>query len=325
MAYFEKRATGWCVQIRRKGRKSVSKTFRTKAAAERWAREVEQDMDNGRWLEASADAPTTLTELLERYLKEVSSKKKGYQDEVYRMRRVMRSEIGLIPIENLQASMFASWRDKRLQEVSAPTVRKDLAIINHAINTAMREWGIGIVANPLANVSRPAPNKARDRRLEEGEYQKLMDAMSSCRNELIKPIVQFALETAMRRGEILSLKWGDVDLDARVALLANTKNSESRRVPLSMKAIEILDSLPKESEVVFDTSGNSIRMAFDRVLDRAEIKDLRFHDLRHEATSRLFEKGFNIMEVSSITGHKDLSMLKRYTHLRAEDLVQRMG
>lgn len=324
MAYFEKRSTGWCAQIRRKGRKSVSKTFRTKAAAERWAREIEQDMDNGRWLEASVDAPTTLTELLERYLKEVSSKKKGYQDEIYRIRRVMRSEIGAVPLENLQAPMFASWRDQRLQEVSAPTVRKDLAIINHAINIAMREWGIGIVVNPLAKVSRPAPNKARDRRLEDGEYQKLMDAMSSCRNVLIRPIVQFALETAMRRGEILSLKWGDVDLDARVALLTDTKNGESRRVPLSSKAIEILESLQKESEIVFDTTGNSIRMAFDRVLSRAEIEGLRFHDLRHEATSRLFEKGFNIMEVSSITGHKDLSMLKRYTHLRAEDLALRM-
>jgi len=168
-------------------------------------------------------------------------------------------------------------------------VRKDLAIINHAINTAMCEWGIGIVVNPLANVSRPAPNKARDRRLEEGEYQKLMDAMSSCRNVLIRPIVQFALETAMRRGEILSLKWDDVDLDVRVALLTDTKNGDSRRVPLSGKAIEILESLPKESEIVFDTTGNSIRMAFDRVLSRAEIEGLRFHDLRHEATSTEFQ------------------------------------
>lgn len=224
---------------------------------------------------------------------------------------------GQFHLKTCSQSMFASWRDQRLQEVSAPTVRKDLAIINHAINTAMREWGIGIVVNPLMNVSRPAPNKARDRRLEEGEYQKLMNAMSSCRNALIRPIVQFALEMAMRRGEILSLKWGDVELDARVALLTDTRNGESRRVPLSSKAIEILETLPEETEKVFSTTGNSIRMAFDRVLIRADLDDFRFHDLRHEATSRLFEKGFNIMEVSSITGHKDLSMLKRYTHLRA--------
>ena len=148
--------------------------------------------------------------------------------------------------------------------------------------------------------------------------------MDNCKNEKIKPIVLFAIETAMRRGEILSLEWRHVDLESRTAFLPETKNGDSRTVPLSEKALNILRELPLESDLVFATTSNSLRMAFDRALKRAELGDFRFHDLRYEATSRFFEKNLNVMEVSSITGHKDLRMLKRYTHLRAEDLALKL-
>jgi len=128
----------------------------------------------------------------------------------------------------------------------------------------------------------------------------------------------------MRRGEILQLTWDNVNLNTRTAFLPETKNGEARTVPLSENALSILKALPKQSDQVFDTTAYAIRMAFGRALKRAEIDDFRFHDLRHEATSRFFEKGLNMMEVSSITGHKDLQMLKRYTHLRAEDLALKL-
>ena len=153
MAYFEKRANGWRAQIRRKGWKNIAKTFRTKAAAERWAREVEQEMDIGTWAEADIEAPSTLGELLERYLKEVAINKKGYKDEKYRINKIIRESMCQVPLERLNSSMLVSWRDKRLQEASSSTVRRDMAIINHAVGLAIREWNIGIRLNPLDNVS----------------------------------------------------------------------------------------------------------------------------------------------------------------------------
>ena len=283
-------------------------------------------MEKGSWVEVEIDdhAPKTLEELLNRYLKDISSKKKGFQDETYRMKKVMSEPMAKVPLARLSPAMIASWRDKRLESVSGPTVRKDMAILNHAISLSMREWGVDLRSNPMTLVSKPVSSKARERRLSGKEYDRLMESLETCRNTWIKPLVEFALETAMRRGEILSLVWENVNLDSRVAFLPETKNGENRNVPLSQKALDILQSLPRETEYVFNTTAYSVRMAFERALKRAEIEDFRFHDLRHEATSRLFEKDLNIMEVSSITGHKDLGMLKRYTHLRAEDLALRL-
>lgn len=324
MAYFEKRANGWRAQIRRKGWKNVAKTFRTKAAAERWAREVEQEMDVRTWVDEDSQAPKTLEELLVRYLNEVSIKKKGYEEEQYRLKTVIDDPMSQVPLDRLTTSMLAAWRDKRLQTVSNSTVRKDIAILNYAIGFAIREWGIAIRTNPLDNVSRPPASKARDRRLTPDESERFLKAFKTCRNLWIKPIVLFAMETAMRRGEILELTWDNVDVKKRTAFLPETKNGEARTVPLSENALSILKKLPKESNTVFDTTAYALRMAFGRARKRAGIDNFRFHDLRHEATSRFFEKGLNVMEVSSITGHKDLQMLKRYTHLRAEDIALKL-
>ena len=138
--------------------------------------------------------------------------------------------------------------------------------------------------------------------------------------------MQVAVETAMRRGEICDLRWENVNLAGRVALLPDTKNGTVRRVPLSSVALGVLAALPRRLDgLVWDVKVDTVTRSFERACRRAAITGLTFHDLRHEATSRLFEKGFNPMEVSAITGHKTLQMLKRYTHLRAEDLAKRMG
>ena len=324
MAYFEKRASGWRAQIRRKGWKHVAKTFRTKAAAERWAREVEQEMDVRTWVDEDSQAPKTLEGLLIRYLNEVAVKKKGYEEEQYRLKTAIEDPMAKVPLEKLSPSMLASWRDKRLQTVSNSTARKDLAILNYAIGFAIREWGLIIRTNPLDNVARPSAGKPRDRRLNSNEHECFLSSFNTCRNLWIKPIVLFAIETAMRRGEILELMWQNVNLEKRTAFLPKTKNGEARAVPLSEKAVSILRALPIQSDRVFDTTAYAIRMAFGRAVKRAEIENFRFHDLRHEATSRFFEKGLNVVEVSSITGHKDLRMLNNYTHLKAEDLALKL-
>jgi integrase len=145
----------------------------------------------------------------------------------------------------------------------------------------------------------------------------------------MKPLIILAIETAMRRGEMLDLQWQHVDLVRCVAHLPLTKNGDSRDIPLSRRAVSVLKTLgadkDRDPERVFPVSANSIRLAFEHLRGRAEMNDFRFHDLRHEAVSRLFERGLNIAEVSTISGHKELRMLQRYTHLRAVDLVARLG
>ncbi len=153
-----------------------------------------------------------------------------------------------------------------------------------------------------------------------------MKACSASRARWLASIVQIALESGMRLGEIMGLKWSDVDISRQVARLADTKNGTSREVPLSSIAARILETLPRSIDGhIFPITDEAVKKAFRGAVRRADIDDFRFHDLRHEATSRFFEKGLDIMEVAAITGHKTLTMLKRYTHLRAEDLARKLG
>jgi integrase len=198
------------------------------------------------------------------------------------------------------------------------------------------------VENPVASIRRPPPSKARERRLDADEEVRLLKALDDhsgeseredgkryrhgTRNPWIKPVVLLALETAMRRGELLSLQWENVDLARRVAHLPKTKNGDARNVPLSSRAVAVLQALPRSIDGrVFPVEDYMIREAWKQACKRAGIEDLRFHDLRHEATSRLAEKLPNVVELSAVTGHKDLRMLKRYYHPRAEDLAKKLG
>jgi integrase len=212
--------------------------------------------------------------------------------------------------------------------VAPATVIRELNTISHAIEIATREWGLWLPRNPVKIVRRPRAPAGRKRRLELGEEGRLLAACDEGRGALLKPLIILAIETAMRRSELLGLRWVDIDLTARVAHLSMTKNGESRNVPLSHRAIEVLQHLKAthagQATRVFPMSGNAVRLAFERLRARGQLNDLHFHDLRHEAISRLFERGLNIAEVSTISGHKELRMLQRYTHLRAADLAKRL-
>ena len=181
-------------------------------------------------------------------------------------------------------------------------------------------------SNPVDRVKMPPSSPARNRRLEDGEFERLEEAEKQTKNPHIWPVIVFAIETGMRRGEILGLQWEHVDLDRRIAHLPLTKNGSSREVPLSTKAADVLEGQGQHNDTTspFPVTSNGFRLAWDRLRRRTGLSDLRFHDLRHEAISRFFELGLNIPEVAFISGHKDLRMLFRYTHLRAVDLVNRL-
>lgn len=327
MASITKRATGYQAEIRRRGFPTVSKMFKIKRDAEAWARAYETEMDRGDYVDRTEAERTTLAELLERYKLELTPLKKSADSETIRINRLIREEpLCQHKATALSCKLLAEWRDRRLQEVTGSTVSREIDILSHVINTARREWGIHI-NNPVELIRRPKHNKSRERRLATGEESTLLHELeTNTRNPWIKSIVVFAIETGMRRGEILSLIWSNVDLQKRIARLVDTKNGEGRSVPLTLKATALLQGLPRSIDGrVFATTAEAVKLSFQRAVVRAGIDDLHFHDLRHEGVSRLFEKGLNVMEVASISGHKTLQMLKRYTHLEAEKLLIKLG
>ena len=312
---------GWQAIVRKKGYPSQTKTFRTKRDAEAWARLTESAMERGLWQNQSDADSTTLADALDRYGREVSSLKKSGKIELYRIGTLKTDKIAKLHLSRIRGADLAEYRDRRLNVgLSDSSVRLELAILSNLYTVAMKEWRMEGLRNPVLSVRKPSPGKARDRRLSPIEEKKLL---GECTPPL-KAIILFALETGMRRGEIQKLLWKDVDLIKCTAQLFDTKNGEDRTIPLSSRAIAVLKALPRNiNGKVFP--GADISHSFTAACRRAAIDDLRFHDLRHEAASRLFEKGFNPMEAATITGHKTLQMLKRYTHLRAEDLAKRMG
>lgn len=338
MAAISKRATGYQAQIRRRGYPTVSKMFTTRRDAEAWARLQESEMDRGVYLDRTEAERTTLSDLLERYLSEVTPLKKSALSESTRIKRLLREEdLCCYKLTALTPRLMAEYRDRRLGEVSGSSVNRELSLISHVLTTAIREWELPI-SNPVRAIRKAKENPGRERRLSKDEETRLLAQLEQSsrtergsfkaggtQNPWVRAVVIFAIETGMRRGEILSLMWDNVDLQKRVARLLDTKNGEGRSVPLTLKAKVLLDGLLRSNDGrVFPTTAEAVKLAFVRAVDRAQIKNFRFHDLRHEAITRMFEKGLNVMEVASISGHKTLQMLQRYTHINAVKLIDRI-
>jgi len=319
----------WQAQVRRRGVPPRCKSFDKRTDATRWARELEAEADRSGWVADTRLAEkTTLGELLTRYRDQVSPTKRSAHTERSRINAMLRRAIVHRTLSKLTSADVATYRDERLKDVAPATVVRELNTLSHAIETALREWGLWLPRNPVKMVRRPTVPQGRKRRLEDGEEERLLAACDRGRTPLLKQLVILAIETGMRRGEMLGLRWEHVHLAKRIVHLPLTKNGESRDVPLSRRATDTLTALFKrkqpKADLVFPMSGNSVRLAFEHLRVRAKMIDFHFHDLRHEAITRLFERGLNIAEVSAISGHKELRMLQRYTHLRAIDLVARL-
>jgi integrase len=331
MATIRKLRGRWQAQVRRRGMAPRAKSFDQKADAEKWARSLESELDRcGMLPDTRVAESTTLRSILERYMTEISSRKRSAHTEISRIKALLRRPLCHRTLALLSTSDLATYRDERLRSVSPSTVIRELNTISHAIDTAMRDWDVYLHRNPCKLVRRPSPPRGRNRRLRDDEEQRLLDAADSGRNFYMRDLIVLAVETGMRRGELLSLDWRHIDLETQVAHLPMTKNGESRDVPLSSRARDVLQRLwegqgsPSAGRAL-PTSESAVVQAWGHLCGRAGITGLHFHDLRHEAVSRLFEKGLNVVEVSTISGHKELRMLSRYAHLRATDLVSRLG
>jgi len=327
MASIEKRGPyQWRAKIRRRGNKPQTKTFESKQEALAWARMIESEMDRGVFQDRRSAESTTLKEVLDKYAREISPLKRGELKEIQRIKQFKLDPISERFLASIHGQDISEFRDRRLQTVQASTVNRDLNLLSHVFSVAMRDWGYHLSNNPLQYVTRPKvkSDTFRNRRLEGDEEVRLLKACSMNRNPYLHPLVIVAIETAMRRGELLSLTWDNVKLAEESVYLPKTKNDTARKVPLSPRANATLGNLPRsiDGRVFPFKSDNAISMAFRRACKQANIENIRFHDLRHEATSRIAEKVPDVHTLARITGHKNLQMLLRYYHPKVQDLAK---
>lgn len=320
MATIRKRANRWQVQVRRKHAPNISKSFILKADAEAWARSMEVEADK-RTLQHDPRIldETTLGDLVRRYRDTVCQTKKGRDVEVILLNAFLRQDIAERSLSALKVSDFARYRDHRLKTVSPSGLNRELSPLQHMFSVARSEWGLPIFENPIATLRKPQNNPPRERRLRPGEFDRLLDATKAMRTVYMGPAIVLAVETAMRRGEILNARPQDFSEGFRSLRIPTTKTGRPRVVPISAAAVGATETLleafkPMTDERLIPVSSNAFRLAWERTVDRAGIVDLNFHDLRHEAVSRLFEQGRSMPEVASISGHRDFRMLARYAH-----------
>ena len=339
MATFERRDSGWWqAKVRRKGYPTQSKTHPTFAEAKEWATDIENAINRGTLVSTSEAERTTFTDLVKAFREEFAPhhyREREDKKEAWRFQLARLDDFfGAYALAAIDQKLVGRFRDQRLKgtterkAVGDSTVRKEIFLLSKVLTFAEVEEGIALPrGNPVDKIRKPTEGGGRDRRLTDEEWKKLEVQLKKSRSLYLWPAVQLAVETAMRQGELLRLRWENIDQERSLAFLQETKNGEARTVPLSSRALSTLKSLPRAiSGVVLPVERLTLYHAFTAACKRAGISDFTFHDLRHEALSRLAERGdFSVLELAEVSGHKTLQMLKRYTHLNAERLAKKLG
>lgn len=327
-ASIKRLANQYQVQARKRGYPTFCQTVESWAEAQQLKLRIEAEQSCSIIRDYGSALRHTLSVLVKRYIDEVCPQHKGAESEIYRLRRILREETFVQKkLAEITTEDLMDFVNDRLGQVAPATVDRDLDVLAQVMNYADNVWKIAPSESPFKGLPRPKYFNERDRRLKSKEEKLLLQAARADENPYIEPIIVIALQTAMRRGEILSLKRNNIDFEARAALLPETKNGRPRKVPLSQVAIDLLRSLPETDDGrIFPVTANALKLAWSRrVLPKAKIDDLHFHDLRHEATSRLAESWqYTLLDLQAITGHRDVRMLQRYSHLCTRKLAERM-
>lgn len=321
MASFRKLASGQHrAEIARKGQR-ISKVHPTLKAAKEWAARQEYLI----LTDDSAPGSTVLfRDLLERYARERSPQKRGARWEILRLERIGKGEIGSKTLGDLRPSDFADWRDKRLIEVAPASVKREMILMSAVLTTARKEWGL-LKVSPMADVSKPADTPGRERLPTPEEIDRIRNASGEDLQYATARVFHaflFAIETAMRAGEIVGLTWGVIDLEKRVARLTKTKNGRPRDVPLSSEAVRLLKALPR-LDPIFGVTSAQMDALWRKVRDKAQADGLNFHDSRHAAITRLSKK-LDVLALARMVGHSDLRQLQTYYNETAEELARRL-
>lgn len=337
-------------RIRRKGSETICKTFNNKVDAEKWALLTEAELARGIYLPRRDAERTTIKELAERFETEFAAHHYRGDSWKYRLNYIVEG-MGKLSIAAVTPQVVSKYRDARLSSpdpryklnlaaaprVSGATVKAELDILSKLLGVAQKEFGMNLPAgNPVLNVRKPTGGKGRERRLVGDEEKRLLEECMKSGNKNLLPAVRLALAAGMRQGEVLNIKWENIDTRRRLIMLhvapGASKSGETRAVPLSPEALTCLSELRASSSVLdikgklFTCDRMTLHKAFVRACERANISDYHFHDLRHECLSRLAERGdFSVLEIAAVSGHKTLQTLKRYTHLQAERLAEKMN
>lgn len=354
MASIKKRGEYWRAQVRRKGYPTISRTFDTRLQADMWARTTEGAMDQGLFRSLGEAEKTTLGEALERYWVEVGSLKSYPKQEHQRIRHWQAQPLAQRYLSNLRGVDFAAYRDARRKLGRAEnTVRLELQLIAHLFNVARKEWGMEGLLNPLNDIRKPSGSRERDRRLMAGEFEALTTELALSGNPWALPAFELAIETTLRQGMLFKLERAWLDASGRFFRVPREHQGKGNKavpafVVLSRRAAEIVASLPEghageRAGKLLGCSQNAVSVVWKRALAAARgryedaeraasrspkpgyLQGLRWHDLRHEGASRLFERGLNPMEASAVTGHRSLNMLRRYVHLAPTQLLSKLG
>lgn len=318
MASIRKVGKKWRVEVRRNG-KYQSARFNSKTEAQAWAKITERQVLGGPQ-EYSKDLSFEM--VCDKYEREISLKKKGARWESIRIASLLKS-IGDCRLKELDRSFWRKWSQKRLGQVSPSSVNRELNLISSIFSQCV-EWEF-MESNPIKGLKRPKQPKHRERRISDKEIdlitQKLgIDPNTSSGQTGLAFLL--AIETGMRRGELLNLKLNDLNLDQQCLKIVDSKNGDSREVPLSLKAISLFHILITDK--VFTITPETLSALFRRACRSLEIEDLTFHDSRHEAVSRLAKK-LDVLDLAKMIGHRDIKNLMIYYNPTATELAKRLG
>lgn len=319
MASIRKRGTSWRAEVYKDGTRE-SQSFQSKQQAVAWSQQREAELGGARLPDH------TVKDALKRYQREVCPQHDGERWEVTRLKKMERDPIATVRLPALRKEDVATWKRRRLEAVSSASVRREMTLLLQVLEEARREWG-WLHVNPGKDVKKPPSPPSRKRRIAKEEIDRVVLACGVSEMEATTAMQRtglaflFALETAMRSGEILGLTWGHVRQKA--AVLPNTKNGDRREVPLSLRAREILEALPKDGQTCFGLNAPTRDTLWRRARDASGVVDLHFHDSRAEAIWRLSKK-LPVLDLARIIGHRDIKSLMIYYETSADDLADRL-
>ena len=356
MASIDQRPSGlWRAQVRRAGFRPKSKSFKTKREAEAWARKLESGIDSGEDLDLAELRRGTVEDVLDRFVRDEAPHRRGGEWDKTRIAYwkantdwvKRRLDQHLVPALRL-------YFEQRLAQVSPETVNRDMNLLSGIFTVAIKKWGLPLSVNPVRQLARPAEtNKGPGKLWAAEDLEKIRTTAAELgygaggrlvrTHDFVVPALELSLETAMRIGEVCSVQAADVDLPNRVLQLDMTKNGDWRRVPLSTRAVEILEPLIAAAEArlekyqerigskaqlagqIVPMSADVLGLRFRQLRAKAGVEGLRFHDTRHTAATMASKKLANVLELSAFTGHRSLQSLKRYYHADPMEIAKKLG